>query len=153
MSLPRAIISELKLRGERLAAAESCTGGMIADLIVSESGASEVFLGSLVCYDSSVKKSVLKVPEDILKNSGAVSRECALSMAQNALKLFNADYALSATGYAEKSDRPDVEDGTIYVAFASKKFSVCEKLVLKKSRNENRLFAAKFALSLLAKNL
>lgn len=150
MNVARDIISKLAKNGQKLCAAESCTGGLIADMFVSESGASEVFLGSLVCYDEKIKRDVLGVNSEIIEKFGVVSAECAESMAKNALRLFGADFALSATGYAQNSDRADVEDGTIFIACASKTNLEVRKIIAKNSRNENRKLAANIALELLA---
>ena len=151
MTLAARVVRELKQRGLTLACAESCTGGLVADAIVSVPGASEVFRGGLVAYDTSIKISVLGVSKRALKN-GAVSEECAADMAKKARKLFGADIAISTTGYADKSDRPDVQDGTIFVAIAFKNSVALSKYVFKKSRNANRKAALEEALKTLLKN-
>ena len=120
MASAKKIISSLKEKGAKIACAESCTGGLLADAFISVSGASEVFLGSLVCYDPKIKRDVLGVKKSIIRR-GVVSEECAANMAKKARRLFGADIALSTTGYAEKSDRADIADGTIFVALASAK--------------------------------
>ena len=146
------ILPLLKKRKLWISCAESCTGGLIADAFVSASGASEVFKGSLVCYDPKIKRDVLGVKKSIIKR-GVVSEECAINMAKKARKLFKSDIALAATGYAEKSDRADIAGGTIFVALASAKKNICEKIAAKSGRNANRKAAAKAALELLEKFL
>ena len=146
------ILAKLKERRLKISCAESCTGGLMADAFVGVPGASEVFLGSLVCYDPKIKRDVLGVKNSIIKR-GVVSEECAKKMAQKARRLFKSDIALSATGYADKSDRADVEDGTIFVALSSAEKNLCEKIEAKSGRNANRKLAVKAALSLLEKFL
>ena len=152
MKLADNLLKKLKQKKLTLSCAESCSGGLLADAFVGVSGASEVFSGSLVCYSPKVKRDVLKVEKSVIKR-GVVSKECAVSMAENALELFNSDVALSITGYAEKSDNANIPDGTIYIAASCKKFMVCEKITAKKSRNENRKLAVREALRLLDKFL
>ena len=65
----------LLARGEMLATAESCTGGLIASEIVNVAGSSAVFAGGIVAYQNSVKHELLGVPAEILEKHGAVSRE------------------------------------------------------------------------------
>ncbi len=148
MQLTKSLLQKLKEAGLTLCLAESCSGGLLADAFVSVSGASEVFLGSLVCYSPKIKQNVLGVKKAIIKR-GVVSEECAIDMAEKALEFFKADIALSVTGFAEKSDDSNIADGTIFVAAACKNFTVCEKIIAKKSRNENRKFAVRIALKLL----
>ena len=148
MESAKKTVAALKKSGIKIACAESCTGGLLADAFISVSGASEVFLGSLVCYDPKIKRDVLGVKKSIIRR-GVVSEECAVNMAKKARKLFGADIALSTTGYAEKSDRADIAGGTIFVALASAKETFCKKIAGKSGRNANRRAAVKAALSLL----
>lgn len=141
-------IAILKKRRLKLAFAESCTGGLMADCIVSVSGASEVFLGSLVSYDVSVKRALLGIADDIIKKSGVVSAECALEMAKSARKLFRSDLALSSTGYAEPLEDKSIE-ACIYLAISAEGFCEVKKIAAPSTRNENRAAAAKCALEML----
>lgn len=141
-------VGELKRLNMKIAAAESFTGGLLADAFVKTPGASEVFLGSLVCYDTGIKKDVLGVPSSVLKK-GVVSRECAEAMAKRALKLFGADIAISTTGFADKSNEPGIPDGAVYISAAAKGRMETVYKVLKGSRNANRKAGVKIALELL----
>lgn len=136
MNIARKVIRAFKQKNKTLAIAESCTGGKLADAIVSVSGASKVFLGGLVCYSNSVKKEVLHLSENTLLN--VVSKKCALDMAQSTLKIFKSDVAVSVTGYAEKSEQKKIPDGTIFVAFASHEKTFVKKFSLNGTRNRNR---------------
>jgi competence/damage-inducible protein CinA-like protein len=87
-------------RGLSLAAAESCTGGLVAARLTSVPGASEAFRGSVVAYDDGVKERELDVPEDLLRRHGAVSAEVAEAMAEGARSRLEADVAVAVTGIA-----------------------------------------------------
>jgi nicotinamide-nucleotide amidase len=99
-TLPGAIVRALATRGLTLATAESCTGGAVADEIVSVAGASAVFRGAVVAYADDVKTALLHVPETTLRSAGAVSEETAVAMARGALRQLDADFAISTTGIA-----------------------------------------------------
>ncbi len=84
----------------KISCAESCTGGLLGAALTELPGSSEIFNGSAVTYSNEAKKNILGVKEDTLKNFGAVSEQCALEMAQGALKIYDADIAVSITGIA-----------------------------------------------------
>lgn len=90
----------LREQGRKLALAESCTGGGLAQRITNPPGASDYFLGSAVTYSYSAKEDVLRVPKALLATKGAVSPEVAEAMAAGALERFGADVAVSITGVA-----------------------------------------------------
>lgn len=90
----------LKARGVTFAAAESCTGGLIAKRITDVPGASGVFMGGIVSYTNIVKHRILGVPADMLEEYGAVSAPVARAMAEGARKATTADCAVSVTGVA-----------------------------------------------------
>ena len=81
------IITKLKKKKINLSVAESCTGGMLAQIITSVSGASQVFSLGIVTYSNQSKIKYLKVPYKIIKNNGAVSEECCRSMLLNLAKI------------------------------------------------------------------
>jgi nicotinamide-nucleotide amidase len=99
-TLPGAIVAELRRRGAWLATAESCTGGQIADAIVSVAGASAAYRGGIVAYDNAVKVALLDVPRETLDRFGAVSEETAVAMARGALERFGVHLAIATTGIA-----------------------------------------------------
>ena len=83
-----------------IATAESCTGGLLAGLITTIPGSSEVFDRGFVTYSNAAKIECLGVSPKVLETFGAVSQEIALTMAAGALAHSNADLALSITGVA-----------------------------------------------------
>ncbi|MGG7034565.1 MAG: competence/damage-inducible protein A [Flavobacterium sp.] len=110
----------LTKQNKTLAAAESCTGGTIAQRITSVSGASGYFKGSLVCYATQSKTDVLHIPESLIKEHTVVSAEVAKQMALNVREIMKTDYALATTGNAGplKGDA-DAEIGTVFIALAT----------------------------------
>src|SRR5699024_1828660 len=79
------IITQLFKQNKTVAAAESLTGGMFTDKLISVEGASAVCPGGIISYDAAVKQQLLGVPEEIVNEYGTVSQECALSMAEKVL--------------------------------------------------------------------
>lgn len=113
------IYSMLKEQNKRLTAAESLTGGLFTEKLISIEGASTVCPGGLVCYDTSVKKDVLKVSPHTISKKGVVSRECALEMATNIRQLMGANIGISFTGVAGPTSIEGEQVGTVYIAISS----------------------------------
>lgn len=104
-------------RGEMMATAESCTGGLIASEIVNVPGSSEILAGGIVAYQNEVKESLLGVPHEILERHGAVSQETANAMANGALKQFHCQWAVSTTGIAGPGGaEPGKPVGTVWMS-------------------------------------
>lgn len=99
-SLARRVGARLKKRGLKLATAESCTGGWIAQAVTSVAGSSEWFERGFVTYSNEAKKGMLGVRPATLSRYGAVSEETAREMATGALKRSGAHVALAVTGIA-----------------------------------------------------
>ena len=99
-NMAQELIDALRKRGWRMAAAESCTGGRIAQRITAVPGASDVFSGSMVSYSCETKQSALGVKAETLDKYGAVSEQTAREMASGVLRITEADVAVSATGVA-----------------------------------------------------
>ncbi|HEY8260692.1 MAG TPA: CinA family protein [Methylosinus sp.] len=87
-------------QGLRLAAAESCTGGLVAGAITAVAGSSDAFDRGFVTYSNAAKEEMLGVPCDILERFGAVSAETARAMAHGAIERSFADIAVAVTGIA-----------------------------------------------------
>ena len=111
-----------------LATAESCTGGKIAQVITSVSGASKYFKGSVVSYATETKISVLGISEQLIKEHSVVSFEVAKAMAISVKKLMKSDYAIATTGNAgpTKGDG-NAEIGTVFIAIATPNEVVVEE--------------------------
>jgi nicotinamide-nucleotide amidase len=102
-ALARRVGARLKKRGLKLATAESCTGGWIAQAVTSVAGSSEWFERGFVTYSNEAKKAMLGVRPATLSRHGAVSEETAREMATGALKRSEAHVALAVTGIAGPS--------------------------------------------------
>jgi nicotinamide-nucleotide amidase len=94
------VVALLRERSLTLATAESCTGGLVAGRLTDVPGASAVFLGGIVAYSNDVKAAELDVPQETLREHGAVSAETAEAMARGARARLGADVAVSVTGVA-----------------------------------------------------
>ena len=90
----------LHVRGWRLAAAESCTGGWIAKVLTDVAGSSQWFDGGVVAYSNAAKTALLGVSSDVLAAHGAVSEETVRAMAEGARSRFSADLAVAVSGIA-----------------------------------------------------
>lgn len=93
----------LRARNQSLGFAESCTGGLMAALLVAESGVSDVFDSSVVTYSNESKQRLLGVDEALLNEYGAVSEEVAVAMAEGLRRRAQCDWAVSITGIAGPS--------------------------------------------------
>jgi nicotinamide-nucleotide amidase len=110
----------LTQQNKTISTAESCTGGKIAQVLTSVSGASNYFKGSVVSYATETKISVLGLSKDLIKEHSVVSAEVAREMAMNIKNIMKTDYAIATTGNAgpSKGDS-DVEVGTVFIALAT----------------------------------
>lgn len=123
IGMERVIVSLLKEKGRTMSAAESCTGGLLSDLITSVPGCSAVFKGSLVSYSNELKHRLLQVPTDVLEGEGApgaVSAVTARLMAENLLAAMDTDYALSVTGVAGPGPSDGKPEGLVYIGLAER---------------------------------
>ena len=94
------VLAACRGRGLSLAAAESCTGGLVAARLTAVAGSSDVFRGAIVAYANEVKSAELGVSEELLARHGAVSAEVAAAMAEGIRTRLDADVAVSVTGVA-----------------------------------------------------
>ncbi len=119
-SLPQCIGRILTESGKTVSCAESCTGGTISQLLTSIPGSSAYFLGGVTSYANSVKNGVLGVPEEILDNYGAVSKECVAAMADGVRRITGSDFAVSTSGIAGPGGgSPEKPTGTVWVGISS----------------------------------
>lgn len=115
-TLERTILKKLESKKLKIASAESLTGGKFIERLISVPGASQVCKGSIVCYDTSVKREVLKVPDNIIEKYGTVSAECALEMAKNVAQILDASIGISFTGIAGPDMVEGKPAGTVYIS-------------------------------------
>ena len=137
-------------RGLALAAAESCTGGLVAAELTSVPGSSDVFRGGVVAYDNEVKHAQLGVGEATLAEHGAVSAETAAAMALGARTSLGADVAVSVTGIAGPGGgTPGTPVGLVYLHASSPEAELARELNLPGDREAVRRRATAAALHLL----
>ena len=86
--------------GLRIATVESCTGGLVADLVTDVPGSSAYFIGGFVTYSDELKRDAVGVPHDVLSAHGAVSAQVAMAMASGGRERTGADLAVAVTGIA-----------------------------------------------------
>ena len=109
--------------------AESCTGGRIAEAIISVPGSSKYFKGGIVCYVDEIKERLLGVAPQLLADQGAVCEEVAVSLVKGACATLNTDYALASTGFAGPTGGDHgIPVGTIWIACGSKDRVMTAKL-------------------------
>jgi nicotinamide-nucleotide amidase len=126
-----------------LAAAESCTGGEIAHLITTVSGASDYFLGSVTSYAIKVKEEVLGVPAETIEEFGVVSEEVAIAMAKGVRLVLGSDYSVATTGLAGAEGDGRNPGGTVWIAVAGPHGEKAQKFSYKNDRKRNiQRFAA-----------
>ena len=121
-SIEKLIANKLTSNNLTISFAESFTGGKISDTLVSVTGASSFFKGSLVCYSTASKVNNLNVDKGLIDKYSVVSKEVVESMALNVKKMFNSDYSLATTGNAgpTKGDS-NKKIGTVYIGLATPK--------------------------------
>jgi PncC family amidohydrolase len=139
----QAVFELLREKGLSLAAAESCTGGLIAKRITDIPGASEVFFGGVVSYTNAVKEALLGVSRASLDEFGAVSERVAREMAEGVRRALKTDIGVSTTGLAGPGgDERGNAVGTVYAALSSAGGTVCRRLSCGTERAEIRNAAA-----------
>jgi nicotinamide-nucleotide amidase len=111
--------SLMRANGQRLATAESCTGGWVAQVLTAVAGSSVWFERGFVTYANEAKQEMLGVSPQMLAAQGAVSEATAVAMATGALRHSHADWALAITGIAgPDGGSPDKPVGTVCFAWA-----------------------------------
>ena len=143
----RSLIRILTKKKLKISFAESCTGGLLASSITSNSGASKIFNLGFVTYSNQAKIKVLKVNNSIIRKYGAVSHECCYAMVKNLSRISKANINVSITGIAgPKGCNKQKPVGLVYIGvkrgnkiqinkclFKSKKRSSIQKATVKKA--------------------
>ncbi|MCQ2145360.1 MAG: CinA family nicotinamide mononucleotide deamidase-related protein [Bacteroidales bacterium] len=149
-SLQAAVGELLRKHGKTMSCAESCTGGLISELIVSIPGSSDYHLGSVTSYANSVKINVLGVPSEIIATHGAVSAECVEKMAEGVRRLTGSDYSVATSGIAGPGGAtPDKPCGLVWIGVSSARGTHSHSFVYKNDRKRNMERFAATALNLL----
>jgi nicotinamide-nucleotide amidase len=141
----------LHVRGWRMAAAESCTGGWIAKVLTDVAGSSQWFDGGVVAYSNAAKSGLLGVSSDLLAAHGAVSEEAVRAMAEGARSRFAADLAVAVSGIAGPGGgTPDKPVGTVHFAWAGPGGVTAARRIYAGSRESVRRQTVALALERLA---
>ena len=145
---------QARLRRRRLtvAAAESCTGGLLAAVLTAHGGSSAHFMGGAVVYSNEAKTIYAGVAPDLIHGHGAVSSVVAGALARGARLRLGANIGLGITGIAGPGGAtPGKPVGLTYVAVESEAYSAVKKHEWPYDREGNRLASVGAALDLLEK--
>jgi nicotinamide-nucleotide amidase len=157
-TLEEVVLLMLGLRRMTLAAAESCTGGMLAERLTAVPGSSRYFLGGAVVYADRLKTEFADVPEELVREEGPVSEAVARAMAEGIRRRTGAAVGVGITGIAGPGPGTGVDAekpiGLVYVAISfADDTGVTTELNLTGDRERIRLWASQHALELLRKSL
>jgi PncC family amidohydrolase len=137
----------LRTRGLKLATAESCTGGLVADRITNVPGSSEYFIGGVVAYAYEAKVALIHVSWDTLRLHGAVSRETVIEMARGVRTALGANIGVSISGIAGPTGGlPDKPVGTTWIGLSATDGDWARKFVWDGDRRRNKELSADAAL-------
>jgi len=153
-SLQETLGQLLRQRNLKLATAESCTGGLIADHITDIPGSSDYFVGGFVSYAYEAKVASLGVSWDTLRAHGAVSRETVLEMAHGARRALQADIAVSVSGIAGPGGGlPEKPVGTTWIGLVTPDGEEARVFCWDGDRRENKEQSAEAALKMVVEYL
>lgn len=137
-------------RGFTLAAAESCTGGLILHRLTNVPGSSEYVMGGFVVYSNQVKVKYAHVSEDTLQQHGAVSEQTAIEMARGTRQAFGTTLAVSVTGIAGPGGGTETKPvGLTYIGISTPEGEQVMRYVWEGSREANKTQSAEAAMRLI----
>lgn len=153
-SLPEAVIDALVQRKLHIAAAESCTGGLLTAMLTAVPGASEVLDGSVVTYANRIKEQFAGVRTETLEACGAVSEKTAAEMCRGIQTTMCADVGVSITGLAGPGGgTPETPVGTVFVGVSYRGRTRTAELHLHGTREHIRTLSVKRALTLVLEEI
>lgn len=149
------VVGKLLLERElKIATAESCTGGLLGNILTNISGSSKYFERGIICYSNAAKVEILKVNEDTLAEHGAVSTEVAMQMAEGVKSTSGADLGLATTGImgptGATADKPV---GLVYIGYCDEKVCTAKKFNFGDDRLLNKQRTAQTALDFVRRQL
>jgi nicotinamide-nucleotide amidase len=148
--LAELVLEAARSQGERLAVAESCTGGLVGARLHEIPGSSDVFVGGVIAYDNAVKREALNVPAELLEQHGAVSEPVASAMVVGVAHRFQVSAAVSVTGIAGPGGGSDAKPvGTVWIATWLRGSTEARRFLFPGTRHEIRARAAQAALHLI----
>ncbi len=151
MRRPEIFIGQLLIKKDKtIAVAESCSGGLLANLFTNVPGSSRYFLLGIVAYSNRTKISLLKIPAMLIKQHGAVSAQIARLMAQNVRRIASSSYGIGATGIAgPDGGTPGKPVGTVFISVVAGGKAVTKRFHFTGNRLEIKRKTALKALSML----
>ena len=118
-ALQEVVAQQLTMKSATIAAAESCTGGLLAQRLTSVAGSSSFFLGGVVCYSNERKTAWADVPQELIQSKGAVSPEVAVALAEGIRRRVGSQIGVGITGIAGPGGGSEEKPvGTVHVAVA-----------------------------------
>lgn len=149
-SLEQVVVQEMTARCLTLAAAESCTGGLLGKRVTDIPGASACFLGGVVSYSNQAKQDLLGVKKETLEQFGAVSEQVACQMAEGVRRAMGADVGVSTTGVAGPGGSEQKPAGLVYIGLSTKEGTRAVRILKpNQSRDRVRRLASSTALDLI----
>jgi nicotinamide-nucleotide amidase len=153
-SLEQIVLYYLEMRGATLSVAESCTGGLLSERLTSISGSSRSFLGGAIVYSNELKTEFAGVPEELIEEKGAVSREVAVALAEGIRRRCRSTYGVGVTGIAGPGGGTEEKPvGLVYIAISD---GVQTEVVEKNfagDRERVRFYASQQALDMVRRKL
>jgi PncC family amidohydrolase len=140
----------LRARNLKLAVAESCTGGLLADRITNVPGSSDYFIGGVVAYAYEAKVALVHVSWDTLRKYGAVSRETVIEMARGVRTALGTDIGIGISGIAGPGGGlPDKPVGTAWIGLSATGGDWARQFIWQGDRLQNKALSAEAALQML----
>ena len=157
-SLEQTVVNRLLSRGETVATAESCTGGLVSKRLTDIAGVSEVFEMGACTYSNRIKHLLIDVPNDMLAEYGAVSEQVAKAMAEGVCKTAGSTYGIGITGIAGPGGGTEEKPvGLVYIGLTDGTKTWVKKLggtkTVERSRDYYRTLSASTALNMLRRYL
>ena len=154
VTFAQAIGEELARRGETICAAESCTGGLLTQMLTEVGGSSRWTAGAFVTYSNEMKESALGVPRELLRQHGAVSEPVVRAMAEGARQRSGATWSPAITGIAgPDGGTPEKPVGTVWLGLAGPGGTVARVAKYRGDRGQVRIQSAYGALQMLREAL
>ncbi len=154
VTFAQAVGEELARRGETICPAESCTGGLLTQMLTEVSGSSKWTAGAFVTYSNAMKESALGVAGELLRRHGAVSEPVARAMAEGARQRSGATWSPAITGVAgPDGGTPEKPVGTVWLALAGPSGTTARMAKYRGDRGQVRIQSAYGALQLLREAL
>jgi len=149
------VVADLLFKNKcTLSVAESCTGGLVSHKLTNVPGSSHYFNRGIVAYSNQAKMDILGVPENVIRDFGAVSSESAVAMAEGVRRISRTDIGLSVTGIAGPSGgTPEKPVGLVFIGYSDKARSFSERHQFSQERLWNKKRSSAAALDLLRRVL